>query len=377
MSPTDRQAVCQRTAAALRGASTTTLTCLVGFDGFVDEICGVVATRRNATDYDLVPTIDGLSQRFAAAAGKSGNFEVVVKQRKLGGNGPIMANALAAFGLDVTYVGNLGYPDLDPVFADFARRADVRSIAAPGHTDALEFEDGKLMLGKHETLNDVSWENITGRLGPETFERLLGRSRLVSMVNWTMLPQMSRIWAKLIGDVLGELPEWKNGPRRQIFVDLADPEKRTRDDVRYAVKLVGKMQPFADVTLGLNLGEAEQICGVLDLPAPQEATLPEAASAIRKTLDLHCCVIHPRAGAAAATSDGAVAFQGPFVKSPKISTGAGDHFNAGFMLGRLLDLDLTASLCCGVATSGHYVRTGQSPTQKDLADFVDNLPDPE
>jgi hypothetical protein len=379
----DRAAVCRSTAAALESAAgdVNNLTTLVGFDGFVDAICAVVETRQSASEYQPVPTIGRLGEKITAAAGRSSNYEIVVKQQKLGGNGPIMANALASFGSDVTYVGNLGYPEIHPVFADFSRRADLRSVAEPGYTDALEFTDGKLMLGKHATLDDVNWETITSRLGPETFERLLGRSRLVAMVNWTMLPQMSRLWAKLLKDVLPELPEWKN-VRRHVFVDLADPEKRTRDDLLYALKLVGKFEEFADVTLGLNAKEAGQAADVLGLPAvPEDVenldTLSPAAVGIRETLGLSCCVVHPRAGATAATADGTASFLGPFVQEPKISTGAGDHFNAGFMLGRVLGLELASCLCCGTATSGHYVRTAQSPSLRDLATFVADLPAPQ
>src|ERR1019366_10680887 len=100
------------------------------------------------------PTIAQLGARFTAAAGKSTNVELVNQITKLGGNGPIMANALASFGIKVTYLGILGYPNLHPVFADFAKRAEVHSIAEPGYTDALEFDDGKIMLGKHESLKN-------------------------------------------------------------------------------------------------------------------------------------------------------------------------------------------------------------------------------
>jgi sugar/nucleoside kinase (ribokinase family) len=65
------------------------------------------------------------------------------------------------------------------------------------------------------------------------------------------------------------------------------------------------------------------------------------------------------------------------VREPKISTGAGDHFNAGFCLGRVLGLSLEESLCTGVAMSGYYVRTAQSPTILQLAGFVEKLPSPE
>jgi sugar/nucleoside kinase (ribokinase family) len=53
---------------------------------------------------------------------------------------------------------------------------------------------------------------------------------------------------------------------------------------------------------------------------------------------------------------------GPFVAKPLITTGPGDHFNSGFVLGKLLGLSNAQALLCGVSTSGFYVRTGQSPS---------------
>jgi sugar/nucleoside kinase (ribokinase family) len=88
-------------------------------------------------------------------------------------------------------------------------------------------------------------------------------------------------------------------------------------------------------------------------------------------------VVHPRRGAAAATATESASFAGPFVQEPKISTGAGDHFNAGFCLGRMLGLGLEESLCTGVATSGYYVRTAISPSAKQLSEFIADLPAPQ
>src|SRR3954447_4705731 len=105
------------------------MTAFVGLDGFVDEILHVVDKRENAEKYLRLPTIAQLGQRLSAAAGQSTNIELVSQLTKLGGNGPIMANALASFGLKVTYLGILGYPSLHPVFAAFAKRAEVHSIA--------------------------------------------------------------------------------------------------------------------------------------------------------------------------------------------------------------------------------------------------------
>src|SRR3954468_15226677 len=209
---------------------------MVGLDGFVDEIICVVDKRHDHGKFDPIRTIDRFGAKITAAAGESSNYELVVKQRKLGGNGPIMANALASMGLDVTYVGNLGYPNIDPVFEDFARKAKVISIADPGHTDALEFDDGKLMLGKHETLGDVNWDNLVSRVGHKRIKELMHTSRLIGMVNWTMLPHMSAIWSKLIEAAMPGAPR----QNRLLFVDLADPEKRTHADILAALKLLGR-----------------------------------------------------------------------------------------------------------------------------------------
>src|SRR5436190_15155659 len=161
------------------GARAAGMTAFVGLDGFVDDILHVVDKRESAEKYIRLPTIAQYAERLAGAAGRSTNVELVSQLTKLGGNGPIMANALASFGLKVTYLGILGYPNLHPVFAEFAKRAEVHSIAEPGYTDALEFEDGKIMMGKHQSLTQMNWENIKTRFGKEKFAAKFGSADLI------------------------------------------------------------------------------------------------------------------------------------------------------------------------------------------------------
>lgn len=372
----NREKTARSAAAKLRAAAAQVkqTPALIGLDGFVDEIIEVVDKRLDRQTYTPVKTIAHLAQKIAAAAGQSSNYELVVKLRKLGGNGPIMANALACIGLPVTYVGNLGYPALDSVFDEFARRAKVISIAEPGHTDALEFSDGKLMLGKHASLGDVNWQNLIQRVGAEKLKALLSSSQLVGMVNWTMLAHMTDIWSRLLSEMVAGLPK----ARRTFFVDLADPEKRTHDDIKAALLLLGKFQPHMNVILGLNFKESLEVARVLGLDASEDESIIEArARHIREKLQLGCVVIHPRSAAAAADAHGSARFAGPFVQNPKISTGAGDHFNAGFCLGQVLGLSLEESLACGKATSGYYVRNAESPDTAQLAAFLDALPAPQ
>jgi hypothetical protein len=286
-----------------------------------------------------------------------------------------MANAMAAAGLAVNYIGAVGFPTLHPVFEEMARRANVISIAEPGHTDALEFTDGKLMLGKYSHLTEVNWNNLMLRVGKETLEKMVADSKVFGFVNWTMLPYLSDIWRQLLAS--GFLKQ--GGVRRIFMVDLCDPEKRPSGHIAEAMDILSDAQEQADVILGLNLKESTTIAEVIGIPVQgdPEPQIEQTAAKIRARLNLSCVVVHPRRGAAAATAGESATFNGPFVKEPKISTGAGDHFNAGFCLGRVVGLSLAECLCTGVATSGYYVRTAISPAAKVLAEFIATLPAPQ
>ena len=346
---------------------------LVGLDGFVDTILHVVKTRQSTTAYTRLDLTREFAERIAAAAGHSGNFELVTQMVKLGGNGPIMANALAAYGTQLTYIGNLGLPLIHPVFQELATRATVHSIAEPGYTDAIEFNDAKLMLGKHESLKDVNWEHLTRLLPEEELVRIFSRCHLIALVNWTMLTQMGDILDQLLERVAPKL----TGEPRWLFFDLADPAKRSREDLAGVLRQVSAFQRYFRVMLGLNLAEARQVCEVLQFPLPDEThdAVTLTATQLRESLQIDTVVIHPTHFAAAADRDGTACLAGPFTAKPKLTTGAGDHFNAGFCLGRLLGLTLEGSVQLGVATSGFYVRNAHSPALTDMRAFLATLPE--
>lgn len=374
----DRIETARQAAAGLRKLAQTAASTpvLIGFDGFVDSIIQVVDKRTSVDSYEPIGTIDQFGSRISAAAGKSSNFELVTTLEKLGGNGPIMANALATAGLDVTYVGALGVPELHPVFEPFAERARVHSIAAPGYTDALEFDDGKLLLGKYEQLKDVDYSAVERSLGADSFREIVGRSRLIGMVNWTMLTRLQTIWERMADAVLPAV----GGERRLVFIDLCDPAKRTKADLKSALDVISRLDKHADVILGLNLSESSQVAEVLGvaIDGDPEQAIETTAAGLCEKLEIYSVVVHPRKSAAGAvrTSDGVETgkFVGPFTSKPKLSTGAGDNFNAGFCLGQLAGLNVLQSVCCGTHTSGFYVRHAHSPSLTELAGFLDNPP---
>jgi sugar/nucleoside kinase (ribokinase family) len=348
------------------------MSAFVGLDGFVDEIIHAVDTRKNATEFTRLETISDFGGRITEAAGRSTNIEFVRQNKKLGGNGPIMANALATLGLKVIYVGALGYPNIHSVFNSFCERAEVHTISESGHTDAVEFMDGKVMLVKSSSLNDITWANVQERFGRDRFEAAFNRATLVSFVNWTMIPFMSDIWQSLLTEFCPRL----TGPRRRIFFDLADPQKRPVEDIRGAMKLMGQFQQYFDVTLGLNEKESCEIGEVMGLECDDRTPegLARMGKAIYANLKIDSLVIHPVTYAFAIRGGDMAMVSGPRITKPLITTGAGDHFNSGFCLGQLLGLDNAACVLLGVATSGYYVKTAQTPTISDLAGMLRNWP---
>lgn len=339
-------------------------------DGFVDIIVHPVDQRSGPGDqFRAIPTITDFAKRIASAAGKSANIELAPVVEKLGGNGPIMANAQHAQGLNVRYLGALGLEIIHPVFQEFAAKTGAISIADPGVTHAAEFNDGKIMLGSMASLDKVTYGRLCELPGEAKLIEICDQADLIAMVNWTMIPFLTDVFNRLLEKVL---PACSSDKKRCFFFDLADPEKRSDADIREVLQIFSKFSAFGEVILGLNLREAEKVDALLGFE-PLEATpenLQVMAARIRETLALDTVVVHPVTGAACATSEGSVYAAGPFCEKPKITTGAGDHFNAGFSTARLLGLSPAASLTVAVATSGYYVRTAESPSLDTIAEFI-------
>ena len=69
-------------------------------------------------------------------------------------------------------------------------------------------------------------------------------------------------------------------------------------------------------------------------------------------------------------TEGVWHIKGPYTKTPKLTTGAGDVFNAGFCHGLLHGLTPEEAIATGVCSSGFYVRECHSATDQELIAFM-------
>jgi len=346
---------------------------LLGFDAAVDKLFRVVGERSGLGEaYTPLPDIRSFGGRVNDAAGKSALLEIVPRLEKIGGNGPICALALAAASRRVTYLGPLGTPPAG-AFGPLLRAVEAAySLGEPAVTHALEFDDGKIMLSVLRSYEAVTADALLAAVGRERLVDLLSGARLVAPLNWSCLPHLGDIFGLLLDELL---PAARPDPRRLFFFDLADPRKHEPAAIRAALETIARFGAHGRAVLGLNLSEAQQLAAIFGLPEPSEEpdALRRCARSLRETLGLFGVLVHPVRRAACATAAGAWCVEGPYCPKPRLTTGAGDHLNAGFCLGLLLDWSPQDALRLGVLFSGYYVRGGLSPSPGDLKTFIETL----
>jgi len=349
----------------------TIIRAFVGLDGFIDEVVHVVDKRLCPDTFDRVKTLKAYGERIAASSGLSSNVEMVSVDRKLGGNGPIFALSLKKLNANITYMGCVGVDTYDNVFSELVEGSDIIGIGQPSHTDAIEFDDGKIISSKLNSLNSLLWSDITNKISPQNLAQIFDKMHLISLNNWTMIPAMNDIWKHIIDDVL-PLMNSSLGDK-VLFLDIADPEKRDRKDILEALELMGKFEDAGLKTvLGLNKKEACEIAELFGqtFTAKESSNLKDLVEFLSLKLRVSCIVVHPADSAGCVKNGVYYEIEGPYCSQPKLLTGAGDNFNSGFIFGYVQGFDISQCLLAGVACSGYYVRECKSPSTKELSEFL-------
>ncbi|MCK5210962.1 MAG: hypothetical protein KAQ79_23190 [Cyclobacteriaceae bacterium] len=343
----------------------------VGLDGYIDFIQRAVKSQ-NEEGPEYFATIEDFAQHIGKAAGKSAQIELVTQETKLGGNAPIMAHALGSLGFKTTCIGNFGKESIDHVFQDIHENVELLSVGNSATTNALEFHDGKIILSEVGPFKGLDWEYLKKEAGFETLTSKINLSSLVALVDWCNLPFSTNIWEGILNEIMPSA----NQSNRHFFFDIADPSRRSDKEIQEALEVIGGYNTFGKVTLGLNENETEKLYSCLNrinqTSEEESISLIEKGNYIYKNINVWNLLIHPTDRAISINNSGVSEITGRFVKHPKISTGGGDNFNAGYCLGQLSGLDIESSMITGIANSGAYVQNGKSSSMTDLKEYLIN-----
>jgi hypothetical protein len=344
----------------LRGKKT-----VLGFDGFIDKLVRVIREKEATKPLTLFNEVREFGE-YVVSKSQSFSVEVETIEDKLGGNMPIMANALASYSLDVHCIGPLGYPAVNPIFKSLSDKCAIHSFGDPGVSFCLEFNDGKIILAEMGKMNNTGWPEIQRILGAEELRKIFSNADLIAMLNWSEIDASTGIWKGMIEDVLPSITAKK---KPAIFIDLSDCTKRTPSAIREAMDLIMQISKSCDVTLSVNRNEASILSGIF--AGGNTATkIEEIPGFLLRQLGIATVVLHTAKGSIAISARGSTSVPSFFLISPKYSTGAGDNFNAGFCMARLAGLDDTASLVIANATSAIYMTDGKSPSLTRLMEFL-------
>jgi pfkB family carbohydrate kinase len=345
-------------------------TIMAGFDGFTDILVKVIKMKEALQPPAMFATIEEFGSYILAKKGASLSLEMEEQNVKLGGNMPIMANALGELGAVVHCVGALGYPQQHPIFDSLPPVCKKYSFANPGHTTAFEFNDGKIMMGNMGELNKAGWQTITERIGLDTISKLYEASDLLCMLNWSEIDASTDIWKGLLADVVSVQGDHRN--KKCIFFDLADCSKRSDELIKEAIGLMNQFALHARVILSLNKNEAGILSRILTGDS-SDRNIATLGAGVFEMMGIDKIVVHSTKEACVFSKEDSFYFKSFYISDPKISTGAGDNFNAGFCAATLLQLPADQSLIFANAVSGYYVREGHSADIQDIKTFLEKL----
>ena len=340
----------------------------IGFDGYIDKIQKAVKLRtKDSVEY--YQTLSEFAQRIDMAAGKSGQVELVTQEIKIGGNSTIMANSLGALGVNSICLGNAGYPQKHPEYNNLHKNVEILSIGDPAETNALEFNDGKMILSELSIFRKINWEYVRELIGLDVITNRLSSSSVLALVGWCNPDHATDVWKGILNEVM---PSYSG--KDLIFFDLADPTKKNKEDLLEVLDVINSYTKYGKVILGINENETNKLFAILskEYPdsIPENPELVDKGRFIYSVMNIEGLLIHPVDRSIMITNDTIINLKGHLIEEPKISTGGGDNLNAGFCLGYILGFSMEESMILGMATSGAYVKNGESPDISGLISYL-------
>ncbi|MHA1725066.1 MAG: hypothetical protein ACTSYC_02495 [Promethearchaeota archaeon] len=352
-------------------------TTFLGFDGFVDYLYTLAKSRKSLMEWEKMESMKTLAQLISEISGSSTNIEIILKRKVSGGFVANTCKAMSGLGVKVNVIGAFGYPKINEVFHDFItnERINVISFCNPAITIGLEFNDGKIMFSNFENLYKIKWEFIVERVGIQALMDNISPSDIIGMGYWSTIPRFENLWKAFIEQICPSIPRLE---KKLFLIDLADIKKKSKNEILKMVKILKKLNEFIPVVLSLNDQEAIDISKALDEVKtldPKKKNFEDFIKGgflINQELNLSYLIIHSPHFATISTPNDHYWVSEAFTSHPSYTTSAGDHFNAGMVVGLSCDLRPPEAILLGNALTSIFIRTGLSPNFYHLSYFLEN-----
>lgn len=337
-----------------------------GFDGVVDRVRRVVGKRTGPREYETMQTMSEFSSRIEESAGMNTSLSIEWQDNgtRAGGHTSHLGRAMETLGCKPTLIGTFGEPPLE-TFTEEYERTDLVSVGDAATTDAVEFNDGKVLLSDSGILATLDWETLCDRVEINTLASRIDRTHVFGIGYWATVMQMPTILDGLREELW---PRLRDPPERILF-DPADIRRLSKPTLESGLDAIDRLDETVPITVSSNRAETERLAGLFE--DSSEMSLAETAVTARDGLGVSKFVAHAVTEAVSVTDEGVDRVSIPRVEEPALTTSAGDHFNAGLVVGRLAGLDDGPQLIAGSAVAGHFVRNAEPPTYDEFQAFVE------
>ncbi|WP_135305955.1 carbohydrate kinase family protein [Haloarcula amylovorans] len=335
-----------------------------GFDGFVDNVRQAGTNAGSSAD-ERITTLREFGEEIVTSAAADSSLAISWERhgQRTGGHVSHLSRAYQTLGFDTTLVGMCGDPILD-IFEQEFKACTVYSLGDPGITDAIEFNDGKLMLMESGGAATLDWETIESRVGIETLVDELDGAKLLGIGYWAVIPEMASILDGLREEVFPKL----SAPPEQVLLDPANIRELDQEVLEPIVTATRRLAEEVEVTVSANRYETKELADVLGAHTSEE--LVADARVVFDSLAVDRFVGHSVTESVVVSDEGTTSVSVNPVDSPELTTSAGDHFNAGVSLGLVEDLPEAAAVVLGNALAREFVRTGETPSYDDVVSAV-------
>ncbi len=342
---------------------------LFGFDGFVDNVWSLVEERNSVKDYKLMESMLTLNERIKDSAGGGLSTEILKKDKRAGGFNANTARVLTVFDLKPTLMALF---EGEGIFSEIKNKAEVINLGEACSSQIFEFNDGKLMFPNNENVRTMNWNSIKDRVGLKKLIELFERSELIAFGYWANMPYYNKIIEGIKNEVLPKI----NNRERKLFMDFGNVKKRSDEDLKLFAKSLSELENYFEITVSLNKTEALDTASALSLVNCNNYINYESTAAeIRAEIGISNFVLHTNNIAVSAGVDGIKKLNQPYCENPVLTTGAGDTFNGGYILGLLLSDDREIQLAAASAAAGYFIRNGRPPKKNEMINFLENYPE--
>ncbi len=327
-----------------------------GFDGYTDMLYSIVK-RDDGGQKEIYRQSGEFVENLRSTSGMSSEYQIMLKEERIGGNAPIMSIGMAAMGANVCCAG-LFNKQIERLRKGTQGRLKIYSLGEPAVTIALEFQDCKYMLADCSKLESVTYSNLVRIMGENAVREDILMADLIAAVNWSAVPALTEML-----EYIFQLETCHHKKKcRWLYLDLSDVRARETKELKKYFATVKQIKKYTgcQTCLSVNQNELNILIERYRVEGRQKIKM------LRRLLEVDEIIYHGLKDAVFCSEDIYLKTEKNICEKPKITTGAGDNFNAGICVGKLLELSPEKQLKMGNKAAEFYVFHGYSAKLEDL-----------